>query len=237
MGLLYAKDGKIYCNEYTELYVPMSYFETNLAINKGSSIETFAVCYVRSFKDGKEGDIKLFNIPAVTNLMVYEFKNETIHVHGQPLDVLTLQYMKDSYILHQTIPNGREVAEAFLASVLNGKLPITLNYTNTINMWWKNLEISGVSFKVPSKIFEMILAATYRNPNNTKERYGQLYGRQTNPNGFDYATGSVRAVVRDLSTFSGMVFEDTSTMISNAINNSRHNVEEQVSPLEKIIYY
>ena len=47
MGLLYAKDGKIYCNEYTELYVPMSYFETNLAINKGSSIETFAVCYVR----------------------------------------------------------------------------------------------------------------------------------------------------------------------------------------------
>jgi len=44
-------------------------------------------------------------------------------------------------------------------------------------------------------------------------------------------------VVKDLSTFSGMVFEDIGMMISNGINNSIEGVEEPVSPLEKIIHY
>ena len=71
----------------------------------------------------------------------------------------------------------------------------------------------------------------------SKKRYGQYFGKQTNPTGYDYKTGNVRSVVKDLSTFSGMVFEDISTMISNGISNSIDNVEEPVSPLEKIIHY
>lgn len=70
-----------------------------------------------------------------------------------------------------------------------------------------------------------------------KERYGQVFGKRTDPDGYDYATGDVRSVVKNLSTFSGMVFEDIGTMISSGINNSVNNVEEQVSPLEKIIHY
>ena len=70
-----------------------------------------------------------------------------------------------------------------------------------------------------------------------KRRYGQKYGAQTNPNGLDYARSNVRNVVKDLSTFSGMVFEDMGMMISNGINNSINNIEEPESPLEKIIHY
>ena len=153
------------------------------------------------------------------------------------IDVMTLEYLKDSYVLHQTIAKGRDVANAFLNMMLAGKLPTTLNYTKIIDIWWKNLEISGVSYKVPSKIFEMIIATIYRNSHNTKERYGQYYGKQTNPSGYDYTTGNVRDVVKDLSTFSGMVFEDIGTMISNGINNSIDNIDEPISPLEKIIHY
>lgn len=237
MGVLYAKDGKIYCNEYMEIYIPMSYFEEKIAMNTGSSIETIGILYAKTFPNGKEGSIQFFNAPVVVNLMIYEFKQETIKLNGSMLDVMTLEYLKDSYVLHQTVQKGREVAEAFLASILNGKLPKTLNYTKIIDLWWRNLEISGISFNVPSKIYEMIIATIYRSPNNPKDRYGQYYGRQSNPNGYDYKTGNVRSVVKDLSTFSGMVFEDIGTMISNGINNSIDNIEEPVSPLEKIIHY
>lgn len=241
MGVLYAKEGKIYCNEYMEIYIPVEYFDikSRLAVNEGSAVETIGILYTRSYPGGNEGKLQLLNLPLVVRLMLYDFKYETIKVHGKPLDVMTLQYMKDSYVLHQTVQKGREVAEAFLASMLSGKLPRTLNYTQVINIWWRNLEISGVSFKVPSKIYEMIIAAIYRNPHNPKERYGQYYGKQTNPTGYDYETGNVRSVVKDLSTFSGMVFEDISKMISNGINNSLdpNNQEEPVSPLEKIIKY
>ena len=77
----------------------------------------------------------------------------------------------------------------------------------------------------------------FTSPNNLKERYGQLYGRQENPTGYDYTTENVRQVVKDLSTFSGMIFEDMGTMITSGINNSIDNTEEPVSPLEKIIHY
>ena len=196
-----------------------------------------SVLYIRAFKDGNPGDLKLLNIPVIVDFALYSKHNDTINVNGKSLDCIAMEYVKDSYVLHQTIPKGREIANAFLNSVLGGKLPKTINYQKLIDIWWKNLEISGISYKVPSKIFEMILASIYRNPNNMKERYGQLYGRQTNPTGTDYATANVRNVVKDLSTFSGMIFEDIGTMITNGINNSANEIEEPVSPLEKVIHY
>lgn len=239
MKELYAKDGKIFCSDYMEIYIPLSYFDkaSPIAVNNGSSIDTFGVLYTRQFPDGNEGPLKLFNIPTVISLMLYEFRTDKIKIHDKTIDVMVLEYLKDSYVLHQTVPNGREVAESFLATMLGGKLPKTLNYTKIIDIWWKNLEIAGVSFKVPSKIFEMIIASIYRSPTNSKDRYGQYYGRQAAPSGYDYQTADVRSVVRDLSTFSGMVFEDIGTMISNGINNSISGVEEPVSPLERIIHY
>jgi len=237
MGILYAENGKIYCNDYMEIYIPTVYFDNKVAMNKGSSIETLGLVYIRTFKNGVEGPVQLLNLPTEVNFMVYDFKQEVIKIGNESVNVMTLEYLKDSYVLHQTVTKGREVANKFLDMMLAGKLPRTLNYTSILNIWWRNLEISGISYKVPSKIFEMIIATIYRNPHNMKQRYGQYYGKQSSPNGYDYETGNVRTVVKDLSTFSGMVFEDIGNMISNGINNSIENIEEPISPLEKIIHY
>lgn len=238
MSLLYAKEGKIYCSEYIEIYVPMSYFEGSpVAFNEGASIRTIGLVYVRSFKNGTPGDIKLFNLPVTVQFMVYETKQDTIKVNNRSIEVMTLQYMKDAYVLHQSVTKGREVAGSFLNLILGGKIPTSINYSQVIDLWWRNLEIAGISYKVPSKIFEMIIASIYRNPHNPKKRYGQYYGSHPNSDGYDYVTGNVQDVVKQLSTFSGMVFEDINTMISNGINNSIEGKEEPISPLEKIIHY
>lgn len=240
MGILYADGGKVYCHDYMEIYVPQSYFDAKppIAINLGSSIQTFGMCYVQPFKSGNpDGPIKMLNVPVLTQLMMYDFHNTVIRVHGRSVDVVALAYMKDSYVMHQTVVKGREVASDFLDLILDAKLPNTLNYRQLIDLWWRNLEIADVSLKVPSKIYELILASIYRNPNNPKKRYGQLYGKQTDPSGYDYRAQSVRSVVRDLSTFAGMAFEDMYGMISSGIDNSVNNVEEPESPLEKIIHY
>lgn len=238
MSLLYAKEGKIHCSEYMEIYVPMSYFEGSpVAFNEGASIRTIGLVYVRSFKNGTPGDIKLFNLPVTVQFMVYETKQDTIKVNNRSIEVMTLQYMKDAYVLHQSVTKGREVAGSFLNLILGGKIPTSINYSQVIDLWWRNLEIAGISYKVPSKIFEMIIASIYRNPHNPKKRYGQYYGSHPNSDGYDYVTGNVQDVVKQLSTFSGMVFEDINTMISNGINNSIEGKEEPISPLEKIIHY
>src|SRR5699024_5120257 len=104
--------------------------------------------------------------------MVYETKQDTIKVNNRSIEVMTLQYMKDAYVLHQSVTKGREVAGSFLNLILGGKIPTSINYSQVIDLWWRNLEIAGISYKVPSKIFEMIIASIYRNPHNPKKRYG-----------------------------------------------------------------
>lgn len=234
---MYAKGGKLFTTNYTEIYIPTDYFDGKYAINKGPMIETLGLLYIRSYPGGKEGPIRLVNVPGKVNLVVYDIQQDEIDIQGNSIQVTTLKYIKDSYIMNQSIAKGREVSESFLTYLLNGKLPKTLNYADIIDIWWRNIEMSGESFKVPSKIFEMIIANIYRSPKDPKDRYGQYYGKQTNPNGYDYETGNVRDVVEGLSTFSGMVFEDISRMITTGINNAKEKVEEPVSPLEKIIYY
>ena len=239
MSILYANSGKIYCSEYMEIYIPMDYFSSDntVAFNRGATIDTLGLVYTRAFPSGNAGPIRLFNLPVVVSFMVYESRRETIKINHRSIDVLTLQYLKDAHVMHQSVTKGREVAGDFLETMLGGKLPNTLNYTQVIDLWWRNLEIAGVSYKVPSKIFEMIIASIYRNPHNQKQRYGQYYGKHPEASGYEYTTGNVRSVVKQLSTFSGMVFEDINTMISNGINNSIEGNEEPNSPLEKIIHY
>ena len=116
MGLLYAKDGKIHCNEYVEIYIPKSYFESGFAQNVGASIETFGLCYIKAFPNGNDGPIKLFNVPTVINLIIYDFSNTSISIYGKEIDVLALKYPKDSYLMNQSVVKGREVAESFLAT-------------------------------------------------------------------------------------------------------------------------
>ena len=138
--------------------------------------------------------------------------------------------------MHQSLAKNVNTATSFLDKMLSGKLPHTLNYFNLINIWWKNLEFSGISYNVPSKIYELIIANIYRAPNNQKKRYGQYVGTGEG-NGYDYKTDNVKNVVKNLSTFSAMTFEDIRTMITSGICNSINNVEEPISPLEKIIHY
>ena len=233
-SLLYAKEGKILAKEYVEILIPNSYFEDGFALNKGNMVEAFGIAFIRSNKDS---DIKLLNAPTILEFQLYDYETDHVTVHGNKMECFVMKYMKDSYIFHQSIPKEGTTAGAFLNYVLSGKLPKSINYNKLIDIWWKNLEVAGFDYRVPSKILEMILANMYRNPKNFKQRYGQYYGKQTNPTGFDYDTGNVRDIVEGLSTFSGIVYEDINRMITSGLTNTLDGVEEQVSPLEKIIHY
>ncbi len=235
--MLYNKEGKLYATNYLEIYVPINYFTDGYAINKGSVIETLGIVYLRETVKGKDGDMCMLSLPTFIDLYQYESEEEEITINGKSLKVLTLKYLPDSFVIRSTIPQGREVAEFFLNAMLMGKLPNTLHYNDPISLWWDNLAIAGVDYKVPSKILEMIIASIYRSKSNAKKRFGQLYGKTSNGDGYNYKTGNVRDVVEGLSTFSGMVYEDMGRMITTGINNSIDGSEEPESPLEKIIHY
>lgn len=234
--MLYAKDGKICAKTFVEVYIPLEYFSDKFAVNQGTTIETFGLLFIRSI-EGSEGPIKLLNIPTRITLNAYDVSAGDIVVHGKHIPVAISRYLKDSALFDEYLPQGRERAEEFVQFVLAGKLPTVLNYEKLADIWWRNLELTNVSFKVPSKIYELILATIYRDPNNSKKRFGETYGKQANPNGYNYKAGNVRNIVSELSTFSGIIYEDINAMVTSGINNTLEGNVEPVSPLEKIISY
>ena len=237
MGLLYKKDGKILAKEFLEIYIPKSYIDDGFAIDHGLSIQTTGLLYIRSYTGGKEGPLKTLNIPVIIDVMQYNYEMEEIDVKGKSLEVRTLKFIKDSCVIHGTIQMGKDVSEKFLNTLLSGKIPKTVDYSKLINIWWKNLEMAGTTFKIPSKMFELIIAVIYRSPKNIKERFGMVYGKQSNPDGYNYQTGNVVDAVEGQSTFSGIAFENFTRMVTSGVLNTRENREEIESPLEKIIYY
>lgn len=233
---LYEKNGKIYTDEYMEIYIPNGYFEDNrFAINKGVFVETLGIVYAKTF--GKEeSPYKIISVPTTIRCIIHEFSQSSIKIRDRVIDVMVLRYLKNSYVMDSAIPKNAVIAEQFLKAVLMGKLPPTLSYDSLINIWWKNLEIAGFNLNTPSKIMESIIAYIYRDSHNKKKRFGETYGKSADNSPYEYKTGNVRDVVEGLSTFSGMVFEDVGRMITSGLNNSLEGVEEPVSPLEKIIH-
>lgn len=238
MNSFYIKEGKLYASDYLEIHIPAFYFEKNkFATSKGASIETLGLVYLEKYTNGKAEPISLINLPAIINLMVYDSKMHDILIKNETFPVVTLKYLKDSYVMNSFIEKGREVTEKFLDVMLAGKLPKNLDYSKLIDIWWKNIEISGVSLQVPSKIFEIIIANVYRTKGDLRKRFAEYFGASTTSDPYNYQTASIRKIVQQLSTFSGLIFEDISAMISSGINNSRNKVIEKESPMEKLIYY
>ncbi len=238
MGSLYAKDNKLYAKHYLEIHIPRLYFDENkFARSKGVSIETLGLAYIEAYPNGKVQPIKLLNLPATVEYIVYDFVNQDIKVLNKDMPVTTLKYIQDSCVMSQSIQRGRDVVEMFLNAILGGRLPSNLDYPKLIDIWWKNIEISGSSLGVPSKVFEMIIANIYRDKNDIKKRFAEYFGSSSTTDGHEYQTGNVRDIVESLSTFSGLIFEDISRMVTSGINNSKDGVEEKESPLEKTIHY
>ena len=88
MGLLYAKDNKIYASKYLEIYIPTSYMKDEIAFNRGTYYETFGVCNIRGFTDGKPDKLQILNLPITCNFMLYESEPTSITIHDITIDVI-----------------------------------------------------------------------------------------------------------------------------------------------------
>lgn len=234
--ILYSKEGKVHASNYCEIYIPSEYFDSgSFAVNTGKNIETIGILFIQSWENDTPSGVKLLKIPTRITLAVYETSQGEITVNGVKIKCTILKYMKDAFIMINAIIQGKSEAEMFLSIMLSGRLPKVISYDDILDIWWKNMELTGVSFKVPSKMYEFIIASLYRDKNNIKKRFGQSYGRSMSVTPYDYKTGNIRDIVENLSTFSGFIYEDISRMITAGINNSYEGIEEQESPLEQII--
>lgn len=90
---------------------------------------------------------------------------------------------------------------------------------------------------IPAVIYELIISEIYRNRKKFEERFGKTVGLNPKTSMFDYITANIRAICKYNSTFAGITFEDTDTMLTSALNTNKTGRNQTISPIEKIMKY
>lgn len=228
----------IYCNaDQIEFYIPQSYFDESrkFAEDLGQTIKVFGLFDVM-YAQGNKQETKCMNCPFFIFIYNYDSEVSQVDLPGEgPTLCRVIRYLKGQKIMESQIKEDSDNATIYVKFINSGKVPKTVPYSITPQIWTKNQEIANVNFGIRSETEEMILALTYRNPKNRGEKFSVLYGSDLEVGEHDYVPASIRQICMYASTFTSMTFEDIDSMITTSLNRTRNKGTEAFTPIEDII--
>ena len=238
---VFKTDGNIiYLNcPYCEFYIPQSFFKSSagFAEDRGDIIRGIGLFDVGLFKDGKLTEMKTLNIPTWIDMYVHESEDRDVKLPGsnEPVPCRVLMYYQDTKVMNSKIIEDSSNVELYLKLICGGKIPTSVPYGKSAQIWRKNQRMNGVHLGVPAIIEEMILAVAYRDKSNLSQKFCKVIGQKKNVSEYDYSMASIRQICQYASTFTALWFEDFDSMVTTSLNRTRENKPETNSPLEKII--
>jgi len=231
-------DKFIYDGEMLDIFIPMSFFETKVAVFRGSEIDTLGLLWVRGYKADKPIFTELMNLPSWLTLFPASIRDMDINVtgHDKSTKYKVCTFYKGSPIMYTYLPKNSDYVQSFVDMVLNGKIDY-VPYSKLLSIWQKNTAINSVSLGVPSSSLEIILGEMYTAKGDPDTTYAVAKAKNPKLGEFDYESRNIRDICSRSSTFAALSFEDFDTMIAASLNRNRENKEQQISPLEKTIKY
>jgi hypothetical protein len=224
---------------YCEFYIPQSFFKSsgNFAEDRGEIIRGIGLFNVGIFSDGKLVEMKTLNIPTWIEMYVHESENRDVQLPGsnEPEPCRVLIYYQGSKVMNSKIIEDSSNAESYLSLICGGKVPTSVPYSKSAQVWRKNQQMNGVNLGVPAVIEEMILSVSYRNKDNLGQKFCKVVGQNKEVSDYGYEMASIRQICQYASTFTALWFEDFDSMVTTSLNRTRENKPEANSPLEKII--
>ena len=223
-------------DKYCEFYIPYFYYDESygFAENLGDKLNVFGVFNVGIFTNGKLDYIDTMSVPSWIKINANQIENRMVELPGIGNTACkVIKYDEGNEITLNAIVADSENAQSYLRLITYGKLPKSIPYYKSLELWQKNQSLNDVNFGVPSLILEVILSVCYRYEKNTAKKFASVIGR---PNStvteYDYVMASIRSICQYTSTFSAITFEDMDSMITASINRLREHREETDSPVE-----
>ena len=236
------KDGDIVLNcPYAEFYVPRQYVEKDLATDNGETFNAFGLMYLRTYSAmDKPNELEILKIPNIIPFYPNSKENRKMTIGGdEEADYIVLKFYKGDRIIQEAIRCDSASPEAFLNMVLSGNIPKNISYDKVLEVFIKVFEQNKVGMPTPSLILEMIISEVYRYAGDNSLKYGQYLAKNYEPGKkqLDYSLANVRTICKNNSSFAGVSFENIDEMLTSAINNTKYNRKETVSPFEEVIKY
>lgn len=230
----------IFDGHYMEIYIPMSYYESKMAVTQGRTIQTFGLlnCSVFNNKMDKLIDCVL-NLPTTIYISPNEIEDRTMKmkhsINPEPQKYRVCKFYKGDVVMPSSISRDSTNVEDFVNIILKNKLPEGIPYNKLLDVWEANLELNGIKLGVAASNLEIILAEVCRNINDPNQRFSAVVGVDPKASQYDYRPASIREICSRNSTFAALTFEDMDAMITTSLNMNKYNKKQVNSPIEKII--
>lgn len=241
LGYFIKKEDKILVNaDYVEAYVPEKYFKKGLNEVMGDKITIMGIFNFRvGNKDGVITNNKLhtFKLPTmmITKPNSIEVKELELTNGSGSQKYKVMKYFKGDELMTSTkIVTSIDNVEKFVNLLIAGNLPNTINYSEILNLFLKNITFNKQKLGISALILSVVISEIYRYKKDMSLPFRKVIGAGK-ANELDYIAANARTVCSSNSTFSALTFEDPNTMLVTSINKLRYNKKENPSPVEKII--
>ena len=235
----FKSDGKfIYCEaQYIEFYLPKYYFDEKFATDLGEMIRAIGIMNVGIFSNGKCTEMKVLNVPTSVDIFVNDSEDRLVKYPSTGVEeaCLVLKYNKGDKVMNSSVVEDSVNCENFVDMINKGKLPPIIPYGESIEVWKKNMELTGVNLGVPYVIYELILSAAYRYKKDQTQKFGKAAAENPGLSDYDYTMNRIREICQYTSTFTAVTYEDIDAMITTSLNRTKTKAPEAYSPVEDII--
>lgn len=223
-----------------EIYIPNYYFnkaKPDIAIAKelGERIQTIGLFWFKV--DGAWYEMQL---PLKYEFQFSETEKKTLKIKPEfPEETYNVFILKhgDAFVydvLHKK--DLDDLSKDFIGKMVeNAKLPATINYNDSINIFMKAMlatEFTNLGIAMVS--LEFMMAELYRNKKNLREPFRMAYNGK---NGYNYKMVRIIKLPELNSTFTSLIGEDVNNQLIASILRKREGAAENISPVEKIIKY
>lgn len=220
-----------------EMFIPDSYFKMNLAEEVGSSFYVFG--NIRSLhyfnKDDNRSKAKeaILYYPLKFYTKPDEVSQEKLDFGDGEQKYWVLTYYKNGVVMttSEVIKDANNVSY-LINLVMSGKMDI-VEYAKIPTMIQLCKHYNGVNFEVPAMYEEVIVADYYKSKSDVT-RPARYEAAATNDPHYMARGVTEREKVSFTSTFSGLTFEDMTSMLTMADNAKRENRQEVKSDIERV---
>ena len=252
-GEFIKKDGKIIVNvDLMRAYIPLSLFDDErvsvdivhsaVASTLGDGFKVVGVFNIR-YADGADAEKKIDSAPLKTfmypNLIETYPSNSydekiAFNKDDEPEGYRVFEYNRGDIMMDAKIKKDIDNCTKFLDLINKGKIPNTVRYEDVYNAWVKNVEINEFDPRVTYMILQFIIASLYKRRANINQQFRFEYGKDMSSN--NYYTTNIRGSVASSSVFANQTFEHMGRMLGNAVNITRRDLDQEPSPIEKVLY-
>ena len=218
-----------------KIYIPDYFFKDGIADDLGNRIESLGI-----FMFSVDGELYDLSMPIKFQFEYTDSEKITKKITPEmpEIEFMVFTLKKGDAFMYDMNhkQNVDDIKADFIDKLIEkAKLPPTVKYENIMQTLLNALVATNhINLGVSAVSYEFILATLCRSKKSMNTPFRQAYDGK---NSYGYKMSRITKIPELESTFTGITGEDINHQLVSGVLKSRNNVDEKISPIEKMIKY